>query len=174
MSTSSRSETGLLRHLARGSAATVAIAAFCLGASSLSAHAATTDSRHATIAPGATRVVVEVNRGLNAKTDRFSTYATTNEATISAFIGHVDALPAAKSGTFSCPMDVGATLTLDFYRHATTPYAIVVADPGGCGTVSVREYNANHALASSALLSGGVSFSAYVAQVLHIKTLQVL
>lgn len=151
-----------------------AIAAIAVSASSLPARAATTtESRHAQIASGATRIVVQVNRGLNAKTDRYSTYATTNAATISAFISHVDALPAAKTGTFSCPMDVGATLTLSFYRHSSTPYAVVVADPGGCGSVSVRDYNANHMQDGSALLSGGVAFSSYIASVLHIKTLQV-
>jgi hypothetical protein len=118
--------------------------------------------------------VVQVNRGLNATTDRYSTYATTNVATIDAIIKHVNALPAPLSGTFSCPMDVGAKLTLSFYRHAAPPYAVVVADPGGCGPVSIRDYNADRTLKGTAAASGGAAFSSYVAARFHITTLQVL
>jgi hypothetical protein len=163
------------RRLARATIAIAAIAAVALGASSLPTSAATTiaKSRYADIGSGATRIVVHVNRGLNAKTDRYSTYTTTNAATIGAIIGRVNALPKAPSVGEMCPMDVGAKLTLSFFRHAGKPYAVVVADPGGCGPVSIRDYNANHSLKGSAAVGGGTAFSAYVGAQLHIKTLQV-
>jgi hypothetical protein len=163
------------RRLARATIASVAIAAVALGVSSLPASAASTiaTSRSADIGPGAVRIVVHVNRGLNAKADRRSTYATTNATTIRTIIERVNALPKAPSKGEMCPMDVGAKLTLSFYRHGATPYAIVVADPGGCGPVSVRDYNANDSLKSSADVGGGAAFSAYVGAQLHIKTLQV-
>jgi hypothetical protein len=164
------------RRLARATIAIAAIAAVALGANSLPTSAASklATSRHAEIGSGATRIVVHVNRGLNAKADRFSTYALTNTTTIRAIIEHVNVLPKAPSMGEMCPMDVGATLTLSFYRHGAKPYAIVVADPGGCGPVSVREYNANDSLKGSAAVGGGAAFSMYVGAQLHITTLQVL
>src|ERR1700722_983689 len=113
--------------IVRATIALTAVAAVALGASSLPASAATkiANSRSRDIAAGATRVVVQVNRGLNAKTDRNSTYTTTNQATITALIAHVNELPKAPPAGEMCPMDVGAKLTLSFYRHAAKPYAIV-------------------------------------------------
>jgi hypothetical protein len=162
--------------IVRATVALTAVAAVALGASSLPASAATkiANSGFNDIAAGATRVVVQVNRGLNAKTDRDSTYTATNKTTITALIAHVNELPKAPPTGEMCPMDVGAKLTLSFYRHAAKPYAIVVADPGGCGPVSIRDFSANDTLKGSAAVGGGVSFSAYVATNLHIKTLQVL
>jgi hypothetical protein len=175
MNASIHSKVNPFGRIVRVTAATAAIAAVALGASSLAAHASTPNvkSHDAQIGSGATRLVARVNRGLNAKTDRYSTYATTNSATIDAIIKRVDALPKALSSGEMCPMDVGATLTLSFYRHSSTPYAIVVADPGGCGPVSVREYNVNDSLQSSAAVGGGNAFSTYVATQLHISSLQV-
>jgi hypothetical protein len=115
-----------------------------------------------------------VARGLNARTDKYSTYATMNTATVAAILKRVNALPKAPSSGEMCPMDVAATLTLSFYRNASTPYAVVVADPGGCGNVSIRDYNANDTLQGSAALGGGVALSNYVATQMHIKSLQVL
>jgi hypothetical protein len=164
------------RRLARATLATAAIAAVALGASSLPTSAATrvVTPRSADIGSGATRIVVQVNRGLNATTNRYSTYINTDQATIGAIIERVHALPKAPPRGEMCPMDVGATLTLSFYRHAAHPYAVVIADPGGCGTVSIRDYNANASLDGSASVGGGAQFSSYVAAQLHIKTLQVL
>jgi hypothetical protein len=165
-----------IRRVARATAALAAIAAVAVGASSLPTSAATTiaKSRAADIASGATRVVVHVNRGLNAKTGRYSAYATTNVATLNTIIERVNALPKAPPAGEMCPMDVGAKLKLSFFRHSAKPYAIVVADPGGCGAVSIRNYNANDSLEGSATAGGGATFSAYVATQLHIKTLQVI
>jgi hypothetical protein len=175
MNASPKFEVTAPRRLARASIAIAAIAAVALGASALSASAGTVaTSRDADISSSATRLVVEVNRGLNAKTDRYSTYATTNRATIGAIIDRVRTLPKAPSRGEMCPMDVDAKLTLNFYRHSAKPYAIVIADPGGCGPVSIRDYNANDSLTTSAALGGGAGLSAYVATQLHITTLQVL
>jgi hypothetical protein len=163
------------RHLARATMAIAAIAAVALAASSLPASAApkTATSRFADVASGATRIVVHVNRGLNARTNRYSTYTTTNAATIGAIIAHVNSLPTAPPMGEMCPMDVGAKLTLSFSRHRAAPYAIVVADPGGCGAVAIRDYNANDSLKGSAAVGGGSALSEYIATQLHIKTLQV-
>lgn len=170
MNASTPSDVTTTRRLAHMTFAIAAIAAVTLGASSLSARAAT----HAEVSPGASRLVVQVNRGLNAKTDRFSTYATTNATTIGAILKRVNALPKAPSLGEMCPMDVGAKLTLSFFRHGSKLYAVVIADPGGCGPVTIHDYNASHRLSGSATLGGGAEFSTYVATQLHIKTLQVL
>lgn len=176
MNASARTPITALRRLALAGIAVAALGTIAVSTTALSAHATTgiTNSRYAKVDAGATRLVARVARGLNARTDKYSTYATTNAATIAAILKRVNALPARPSGTFNCPMDVAATLTLSFYRDAATPYAIVVADPGGCGNVSIRDYNANDTLQGSAAMGGGVAFSTYVATQLHIKTLQVL
>jgi hypothetical protein len=174
MNLSTYCETFVRRHLAPAGIAAAAIMAVVVGASPPPARAATMidKSRYAEIGTGATRLVVHVNRGLNATTNRYSTYATTKAATINAIVQHVNALPKAPSVDEMCPMDVGAKLTLDFYRRSSTPYAIVAADPGGCGVVTIRAYNANDALKGSAAVGGGAAFSMYVATQLHISSLQ--
>lgn len=176
MSASTRFEAIFPRRYAHATFVALAIAVvLALGVNALPARAASTvKSRFADVASGATRVVVDVNRGLNAKANRHSVVTTTTPATIAAIIRRVNTLPPAPSVAEMCPMDVGATLTVNFFRHAATPYAVVVADPGGCGRVSIRDYNANGTLEGSATAGGGAAFSAYVATVLHIKTLQVL
>lgn len=132
-------------------------------------------SPNARIGSGATRVVVRLDRGLNATSaDRYATYATMNTKTIDAIISRVNRLPPPLSGVTMCPMDVGASLTLSFYRNSSSPYAVVVADPGGCGTVTIRDYNAQDSLTGSAHASGGSAFSTFVAATFHIKNLQVL
>jgi hypothetical protein len=163
------------RRLARATISLAAIAAVALGATSLPTSAATpiAKAHAANIGAGATRVLVLVDRGVNAKTDRYSRDATNNAAIIVALIDRVNALPKAPPPGEMCPMDVGAKLTLSFYRHAAKPYAIVSADPGGCGPVSIRDYHANDSLASTATVGGGGAFSNYVAAQLHITTLEV-
>ncbi len=61
-------------------------------------------------------------------------------------------------------MDVASSLTMSFYRaNATKPYAVVKADPSGCGTVTVSQYNTDHQITSSTDLSGGRQLSSFVA-----------
>jgi hypothetical protein len=176
MNASTPSDVTTTRRLAHMTFAIAAIAAVTLGASPLSARGATPRavSPRANVSTGASRLVVLVDRGLNAKTDRYSTYATANAAIVGAIIDRVDALPAAPPSGEMCPMDVGAKLTLSFFRHSSKPYAVVIADPGGCGPVDIHDYNANHTLTGSAILGGGAALSTYVATRLHIKTLQAL
>ena len=53
---------------------------------------------------------------------------------------------------------------MSFYRGgATKPYSVVVADPGGCGPVTISQYNSDHARTSAADVSGGVALSKFVA-----------
>jgi hypothetical protein len=176
MNASTRTPVTAFRRLTLVGIAVAALGTVAVGATVLPAHAATTTdkSRYAKVDAGATRLVARVARGLNARTDKYSTYATMNTATIAAILKRVNALPKAPSSGEMCPMDVAATLTLSFYRNASTPYAVVVADPGGCGNVSIRDYNANDTLQGSAALGGGVALSNYVATQMHIKSLQVL
>jgi hypothetical protein len=176
MNASARTPITAFRRLALASIAVATLGTIVIGTAALPAHAATTTdkSRYAKVDGGATRLVARVARGLNARTDKYSTYATMNTGTIAAILKRVNALPKAPPSGEMCPMDVAATLTLSFYRNASTPYAVVVADPGGCGNVSIRDYNANDTLQGSAALGGGVALSNYVATQMHIKSLQVL
>jgi hypothetical protein len=140
-------------------------------------------SIYSIIAPGAVKVGVVVNRGNNAKHHRVSTYSTTSIATIKELISKVDALPPALSGVFSCPADFGASLTLRFYRaDATAPYAVVVADPGGCGSVTIRDYDALNAQSGATAIvetgsthvSGGYQLGQLIEKIFHIATLQAI
>ena len=101
MNLSTYCETFVRRHLAPAGIAAAAIMAVVVGASPPPARAATMidKSRYAEIGTGATRLVVHVNRGLNATTNRYSTYATTKAATINAIVQHVNALPKAPLST---------------------------------------------------------------------------
>jgi hypothetical protein len=132
-------------------------------------------SRYSYVAGGAIKVVAVVNRGLNAKHDRVSTYSSDSTTTIAQLVTKVNDLPPMIESIMNCPFDVGASVTLRFFRAgATTPYAVVTADPGGCGTVTVNDYDAMDALTGSAHLAGGVALSKFVAATFDIKTLQTL
>jgi hypothetical protein len=132
-------------------------------------------SIYSIVARGAVRVGVVVNRGSNAKHNRVSKYATTSTKTINTLITKVNDLPPAMSGVFSCPADFGASITLRFFgAGATTPYAMVVADPGGCGTVTIRDYDAMDAELGSTQVSGGYQLGQFIAATFHIATLQSL
>lgn len=132
-------------------------------------------SIYSIVAGGAVKVGVVVNRGSNAKHGRVSKYATTSTTTINELITKVNDLPPAISGVFSCPADFGASITLRFFRAgATTPYAVVVADPGGCGTVTIRDYDAMDAELGSTQVSGGYQLGQFIATTFHIATLESL
>jgi hypothetical protein len=132
-------------------------------------------SPYAIVASGAVKVIVVVNRGLNAKHDRTSTYASTNTNTIDELLAKINGLQPMIESIMNCPLDVGASVTMRFYRAgATTPYAVVVADPGGCGPVTVNAYDAMDTQIGSAHLAGGVTLSQFVAKKFGIKTLQTL
>jgi len=123
-------------------------------------------SKYSIVAPGATKVVVIADRGLNVHHD---TVSSTDRATINAFVTRVDELPASTPGVFHCPVDFGATLTVRFFRTGDHhPYAAVNAQSGGCGDVTVLQYNGAARLLGSTTVSGGTAFAAFVATTMHI------
>jgi hypothetical protein len=118
----------------------------------------------AVVAPGAVKLTVALNRGLNDKKHRYESASTTRTSLISSITKRIDVLGVASPLPTSCPNDVGSSLTMGFYRAgATKPYAVVKADPSGCGTVTVSQYNTNHQITSSTDLAGGRTLASFVA-----------
>lgn len=123
----------------------------------------------AVVRTGAVMVKVVVNRGMNTPTNRVTTAATTNGATIADFLSEVNALPAAVPGVMSCPFDDGSSVSLDFYTaHAAHAYAVVVTNSGGCGTVRITQWNARGQRLGATIVSGGVTFATNVAKAMGI------
>jgi hypothetical protein len=126
----------------------------------------------AVVTSGATKLTVTLNRGVNAKTNRTSIATSTNKSQIASIIARINALPMPSPLPMSCPNQVGATLTMSFYSGgARNPYAAVVADPGGCGPVTISHYNANHKRTSASDVAGGAALSKFVAAQLGLKHL---
>jgi hypothetical protein len=127
----------------------------------------------AVVPSGSTKLVVKLNRGLNAKTaDRTASATSTSKSLIADVIDHINVLPVPSPLPMNCPADFGASLTMSFYRGgATKPYAVVKADPGGCGTVTISNYNADHARTSAEDVTGGVALSKFVAAQLGLTNL---
>jgi hypothetical protein len=129
-------------------------------------------SASAAVASRATKLTVKLNRGLNAKTDRTSTATSDNKSQIASIIAHINALPVPSPLPMNCPNDVGASLTMSFYSAgAKTPYSVVVADPGGCGPVTISSYNADHVRTAAGDVAGGVALSKFVAAQLGLTNL---
>jgi hypothetical protein len=129
-------------------------------------------SASAVVTAGATKLTVKLNRGLNAKTDRTSSATSDSKSQIASIIAHINALPVPSPLPMSCPLDVGASLTMSFYSGAATkPYAVVVADPGGCGPVTISSYNDKHVRTSAGDVAGGVALSKFVADQLGLKNI---
>ncbi|MGH3732991.1 MAG: hypothetical protein ACRDVC_06395 [Acidimicrobiales bacterium] len=126
----------------------------------------------AVVPAGATTLTVKLNRGLNAKKDRTSSVTTDHTSLIASIIAHINALPVASPLPMTCPMDVGASLTMSFYREGNKkPYSVVVADPSGCGPVSISQYNTEHVRTSVGDVAGGVALSKFVAGQLGLTNL---
>jgi hypothetical protein len=126
-------------------------------------------SRFSLVASGATKVVVTMDRGLNVRSDRVTTVTVTDGRTIAAIRSAVDAAPVATPGVASCPVDVGARMTMSFWRDgATGPYAVAVADPGGCGSVTVTQFAGGVTLGVGHD-SGGRTLVQFVATALGIR-----
>jgi hypothetical protein len=69
-------------------------------------------------------------------------------------------------------MDVLASPTLQFFdTGAQHPYAVVVADPDGCGNVDIRQYDANGTLFGTTNVSGGWTLAVFVAKKMGISNL---
>ncbi len=122
----------------------------------------------APVASGAARLVVRVDRGLDATAPRYTASSTSDRSLIERLIEGVDALPAAPTGVTNCPVDMGARVVLLFFRGgADHPYAVVVADPQGCGDVAVItrdgtgrdivRLGGGHSLATAALAALGLA-----------------
>ena len=112
----------------------------------------------APVASGATRLVVRVDRGPDATGPRYSASSTSDRSLIARLIEGVDALPAAPTGTTGCPIDLGTRVVLLFFRDgADHPYAVVVADPQGCGDVAVIAHDGADRVVER--LSGGRSLA---------------
>jgi hypothetical protein len=61
----------------------------------------------------------------------------TDAAKLRRIVSLVNALPPAQPGAFSCPADLGPSVTLSFRATpAASPLAVAVADGTGCGGVS--------------------------------------
>lgn len=125
----------------------------------------------AVVPGGATKLVVTLNRGLNVKVDRTSSATSDSSSQITSIIDHINTLQEPSPLPTNCPLDVGATLTMKFYRSgAKNPYSVVVADPGGCGTVTVSQYRGTTRTAANDV-TGGVNLSKFVAGQLELKDL---
>jgi hypothetical protein len=126
----------------------------------------------AIVPSGATKLIVKLNRGLNAKTDRTSSVTSTNTSQIASIIAHINALQEPNPLPEACPADFGASLTMSFFRGgAKEPYSVVVADPAGCGTVTISQYTSTHVRTSASDVAGGVPLSKFVATQLGLKNL---
>jgi hypothetical protein len=117
----------------------------------------------------AARIEVVVDRGPNVTTNRVSRYEVTSSSLISAISARVNALPVASPGIHFCPVDLGASTTLSFFaRGASRPFASVVADPGGCGTVTITQTRSSTSRGGVAHDGGGSTLVAFVARVLGV------
>jgi hypothetical protein len=126
----------------------------------------------AVVPTGATKLIVKLNRGMNAKTDRTSSATSTNKSQIASIIAHINVLQEPNPLPTACPADFGASLTMSFYRGgATTPYSVVIADPAGCGTVTISQYNSAHQRTAANDLTGGRLLAEFVATQLGLKNL---
>lgn len=122
------------------------------------------------VANGATTVVVTMDRGFNVRNGRVTTVTATSSDAIASIRTALNELPVATPGVVSCPLDVGALMTLTFWRSgATSPYAKVAADPGGCGAVTVSQFGSDGAVIGVGHDSGGSNFVRLVATRLSIK-----
>lgn len=109
---------------------------------------------------GATVLTAVLSHGLNPGENGHPLTTTRDRAKIAAIRDRVDKLPVASPGAMSCPADFGRTLTVTFYgRAGGAPLAVVTADDGGCGFVTVTEHGHK---ASPPLM--GSDFIRFVAQ----------
>jgi hypothetical protein len=126
-------------------------------------------SKYAIVGSGATTMKVSATRSSSVTTDRTTEVDTTTAATITAAIAKVNGLEVALPGVHSCPVDLGATMTISFYKSsATSPYATVVADPEGCGQVTITQYSASGSVLGVGHDEGGGDISNYLATTLGI------
>ncbi len=93
------------------------------------------------VAPGAARVAVAFGSAFFRVHHVLGTTVTSSTA-IQRITSAVDAMQTLVGGT-TCPLDTGATLTMDFWRpRAAHPFAIVVVDRTGCGGATIIHLDA--------------------------------
>jgi len=127
-------------------------------------------SPYSIVPSGARRVLVKVDRSGNVKVHRYTTLLVTASAMIRSFLAKVNRLPVANPGVRHCPLDLGASMTLSFSRVVPArPYAVVKIDPGGCGNVTITQYDATGHQIGVAQDSGGSALARYVATTLGIR-----
>jgi hypothetical protein len=118
----------------------------------------------------ATVVTVSLHPDFNVHVTPPKPVAVTSPAAVRGLTSLIDGLPAFPSGTFSCPMDAGARLTLSFSAGQNGP-VLMVATVGleGCQPVGVtvngKEQPARggpdggRAVAAQALKIGGLAWN---------------
>lgn len=128
-------------------------------------------SKYSQIPGDATKVVVTVdNHALNGDRGVTTTTDSSNPADLKLLVTAINSLPAMNPGLMFCPFDNGSTVTLAFFvADSSTPYARVVAVPGGCGSVSISQYAADGTLLGATKVGGGTTLARFVAQTLHVK-----
>ena len=118
----------------------------------------------------ATVVTVSLHPDFNVHVTPPKPVAVTSPASVRGLTSLIDGLPAFPSGTFSCPMDAGARLTLSFKAGQNGPVLMVATvDLEGCQPVGVtvngKEQPARggpdggRAVAAQALKIGGLTWN---------------
>jgi len=94
------------------------------------------------IVPTGAKVLTAVlSTGLNPGEPGHSPVTTTNPKKIEAIRDFVNQLNVVPPGVRFCPVDFGQNLTVSFRKDAqATPFAVVVADVGGCEEVQVLRF----------------------------------
>ena len=94
------------------------------------------------IVPTGAKVLTAVlSAGLNPGEPGHSPVTTTDPKEIEAIRDFVNRLNVVPPGVRFCPVDFGQNLTISFRKDAqTTPFAVVVADVGGCEEVQVQRF----------------------------------
>jgi hypothetical protein len=88
------------------------------------------------ITAGARRLSVSVTSALKGNLAAQRPFSVVSAQRIEGIVALLNSLPAAQPGTRACPDDPGIRLRLAFYRpDATSPSALAIVDPYGCGGV---------------------------------------
>ena len=91
------------------------------------------------IPAGAKVLTAVLSAGLNPGEPGHSPVTTTDPTKISAIRDFVNGLGVIPPGVIMCPADFGQYLTISFLEQAhARPFAVVVADVGGCQDVQVQ------------------------------------
>jgi hypothetical protein len=162
--------TGTKAPRTRRSAALAAVALTSITALMLTACATTSQSPSDPLPTGSPAVTVSLHPDFNVHVKAPKPVVVTAPAAVRGLTSLINGLPNFPSGTFDCPMDGGARLTLSF---STTPggpaRTVATVNLGGCQSVSMtvdgRQQQARggpdggRAVATQALKIGGVPWN---------------